>query len=149
MKDGTNNLSLEEGVGLIRHFLLRDLEIKGSRLETAAVPASLGGGVGLTGAAGQRPGAPTALEIVAMSGGGGGGGGGSGGGGGGGGGGSSDDYGELDCAENYAPFNGPGDCSVADSQALHIAELQSAALALTHQLTAHGGINRKVFFQQE
>jgi hypothetical protein len=132
--DGTNNLSLAEGVGLIRHFLLQDMESIGSRLETAVVPTSLGGQLG---ARVQRSDAtPTALERVAMSG------------GGGGGGGSSEDYGALDCTENYDPSEA-GDCSVADAHALHIAELQSIAMALTHQLTARGGINRKVFFQQD
>ena len=143
--DGTNNLSLAEGVGLLRHFLLQDMENKGSRLETAVVSTSLGG-TGLTGAFVHRS-EPAALERMATSGdddGGGGDGGGSGGGGG-----SSEDYGALDCTENYDPSEGTGDCSVAEARALHIAELQNVALALTYQLTAHGGINRKVFFQQD
>ena len=143
--DGTNNLSLAEGVGLLRHFLLQDMENKGSRLETAVVSTSLGG-TGLTGAFVHRS-EPAALERMATSGDDGGGGGD--GGGSGGGGGSSEDYGALDCTENYDPSEGSGDCSVAEARALHIAELQNVALALTYQLTAHGGINRKVFFQQD
>ena len=137
--DGTNNLSLAEGVGLIRFFLLQDMECIGSRLEAAVVPTSLGGS-GLTGAAVQGIEAPTAPERLAMSCGGGGGSGGCVR--------SSEDYGALECTENYDPSQGAGDCSVVEAQALHIAEFQSAALALTHQLTAHGGINRQVFFQQ-
>ena len=66
-----------------------------------------------------------------------------------GGGGGSEDYGELECTENNDPSDGTGACSIAEARALHIAELQSFALALTHQLTAHGGINRKVFFEEE
>ncbi len=38
--DGTNNLSLAEGVGLIRYFLLLDIQNKYSRLQTAVVPTS-------------------------------------------------------------------------------------------------------------
>ncbi len=41
-----------------------------------------------------------------------------------------------------------GDNYAADMRALLIAEVQSFALAFTHELTAHGSINRKVFFQQ-
>jgi hypothetical protein len=138
--NGTNNLSLAEGVGLIRHFLLLDIQNKLSRLQTTVVPTSEGGSglAGSAGAAVQRSEAPTALQRVGMSGG-----------GGSSGAVNSEDYGELECTENCDPSEGTGECSIAEARAQHIAELQSLALALTHQLTAHGGINRKVFFQQE
>ena len=51
--------------------------------------------------------------------------------------------------ENCHPSEGLGSCTVAEAQAQSIADLQSITLALTHQLTVYGGINRKVFFQQE
>ena len=60
-----------------------------------------------------------------------------------------EDIGALDCTENYGPAEGKGACSVADAHAENVSELQSIALALTYQLTVHGGINRKVFFQQD
>lgn len=130
---GTNTLSLAEGVGLIRYFLLQDMEKKVSRL-AAAVATSSVDGAGLSGAGVQRGCASSAQGRAAMRG------------GGGGGSGASEDHGTLDCMENYAPSG--GDCCVADAHAQNIAELQSIALALTHQLTVHGGIDRKVFFQQ-
>ena len=135
--DGTNNLSLTEGVGLIRYFLLLDMEKKVGCLETAALMPSVGG-TGLAGAGVQRGEASTTLVRSATNDG-----------GGGGGSGATEDCGTLDCMENYDPSEGMGVCSVKDAQAQSIAELQSVALALTYQLTAHGGINRKVFFQQD
>ena len=79
--------------------------------------------------------------------------------GGGGGGGSVAVSGPRECMENWYPHCGAdsysphcgseSSASVADAQALHIAELQSITIALTHQLTAHGGICRKDFCVQE
>jgi hypothetical protein len=135
--NGTNKLSLAEGVGLIRYFLLQDLEGGASPLAAGSVAVHSVGGAGLAEAPAAQS-ATAGLERAAISQG-----------GGGGCSGASEDYGPLDCTENYDPSEGPGACSVAEAQAQHIAELQSIALALTHQLTAHGGINRKVFFQQE
>ncbi len=127
---GTNCLSLEEGVGLVRFFLQQDREKEVVRMAAAvAVPA--GGGAGLARAAPQRAEAPkAAAERAAM-----------GGGGGRGGGGATD--------ENDAPPPAMEGCSAADAHALDIAELQGIALAIVHELTEFGGISREGFFQRD
>ena len=135
------NLSLEEGVGLLRHFLLLDKE-----RELAYLAGLQSTAVGEGANAFAHLGGERAAERGAMS-------------GGGGGGGSSTANGPRECVENWDPnccadsfgshCGREGSTSVADAQALHIAELQSITIALTHQLTAHGGICRKDFCVQE
>jgi hypothetical protein len=144
-------LSLEEGVGLLRHFLLLDKEREAAYLadlhSTAVGENGLAGVLGGGGNAFAHRGGERAAERGAMS-------------GGGGGGGSSTANGPRECVENWDPnccaadsfgshCGSEGSTSVADAQALHIAELQSITIALTHQLTAHGGICRKDFCVQE
>ena len=125
--DGTNCLSLEEGVGLVRYFLQQDRVMEVARI-AAAVAASVGGGAVLARAAAQPAEAPkAAAEREAM-----------GGGGGGWGGGATD--------ENDAPPPAMEGYSAADDHALNIAELQGT-LAIAHELTEHGGISREGFFQ--
>ena len=121
---GTNCLSLEEGVGLVRYFLQQDREREVARI-AAAVAASVGGGAGLARAAAQRGEAPkAAAERAAM-----------------GGGGTTD--------EDDAPPPAMEGCSAADAHALNIAELQGIALAIAHELTEHGGISYEGFFQRD
>ena len=144
-------LSLEEGVGLLRHFLLLDKEREAAYLanlhSTAVGENELAGVLGGGGNALAHWGGERAAERGAMS-------------GGGGGGGSSTANGPWECVENWDPnccsagsfgshCGSQGSTSVADAQALHIAELQSITIALTHQLTAHGGICRKDFCVRE
>jgi hypothetical protein len=133
---GTNALSLAEGVGLIRYFLLMDMEKKVSRLAAAALAvtsSSVGGGTGQAGAGGVQRNEEVERRGAMSRGGGE----------------ACEDYGPLDSTENNNFSEALDSCSIADAQALNIAEMQSIALALTYQLTAYGGIDRKVFFQQQ
>jgi len=130
-------LSLEEGVGLLRHFLLLDKEREAAYLAELHSTAVGEGANAFAHLGGER-----AAERGAVS-------------SGGGGGGSSTANVPRECVENWDPhcfgsYCGSEGCtSVADAQALHIAELQSITIALTHQLTAHGGVCRKDFCVQE
>jgi hypothetical protein len=143
-------LSLEEGVGLLRHFLLLDKEREMAYLSnlntfTAVdgkeMPSVLGGRDSKI----SHLGGKGDIERDSMRGGGELGG--------------SSTTGPRECLENWDLFYDADSCephcgsadniSVADAQAIHIAELQSITIALTHQLTAHGGICRKDFCVKE
>jgi hypothetical protein len=134
-------LSLEEGVGLLRHFLLLDKEREVAYLSnlntfTAVdgkeMPSLLDGRDSTI----SHLGGKSDIERDAMRGGFGGS--------------STTGPGTRGYLENWDNSCEPhcdsaDNISVADAQMLHIAELQSITIALTHQLTAHGGICRKDF----
>ena len=130
--DGTEQLSLEEGVGLMRFFLERDNEREAASL-AATVALCAGGVVEAGDAVAHAGGAPRAAERAANV-------------GGGGGGGASEACAPLDGAEYPAAFDGaensaPQDSMGRSSAADCVAELRGITLAISHRLAARGGIN--------